>query len=91
MSELIPVNFQIVGGPLKANRNMFRFPGNPLSVKVLDGENEIILCRITENDFDERDVTIAGIPVEYCVLAHGLAALWPTAAHPVTLEIKAEV
>lgn len=81
------VRTAVLSCPLPMHRNMFRFDvaqsQSRLRVQVgLKYETPEqwtdILC-VPEADFDFFDITVAGRPVKFWVVAPGLCAAWPTA------------
>lgn len=82
-----------VSGLMKRGHNLFRFPHTDFRLRVECrpvGEPDappVFMTSVSEREFDELDVTLSGQPERYCILAPGLAVVWPTAYHDYTITL----
>lgn len=82
-----------VSGPLRRGRNLFRFPHTEVRLRIESRPAKepdappTCMTSISEQEFDDLDVTAAGQPSYYCILAPGLAAVWPTPYNNCTITV----
>lgn len=82
-----------VTGLMKRGHNLFRFPHVDTRLRVecrpanAPDAPPVLMTSVSEQEFDDLDVSLSGQPERYCILAPGLAVVWPTAYHDYAITL----